>query len=69
MDRKDAKVISVEVFNIRGARVYSESLNASDNRFDWDGRDFEGRQLGQGIYFIRLSDGESSVSTKTLLLK
>ncbi|MDD2596293.1 MAG: endonuclease [Candidatus Cloacimonetes bacterium] len=69
VDRKDAKTIAVDVYNIRGARVYSESLTANDNRFDWNGRDFEGRQLGQGIYFIRLSDGESSVSTKTLLLR
>lgn len=69
VDRKASRTISVDVYNIRGARVYSESLDGNDNRFDWNGRDFEGRQLGQGIYFIRLSDGESSVSAKALLLK
>ncbi|HRX76585.1 MAG TPA: T9SS type A sorting domain-containing protein, partial [Candidatus Cloacimonadota bacterium] len=69
VDRKASRTISVDVYNIRGARVYGESLDATDNRFDWNGRDFEGRQLGQGIYFIRLSDGESSVSAKALLLK
>jgi len=35
----------------------------------WDGRDDEGRQLGGGVYFVRLTAGDGSVTEKLLLVR
>lgn len=69
VDRKQGSTVNAEVYNIRGAKVYSANLTGSENRFNWEGRDSEGNKLSPGIYFIRLTDGVNSVSTKTLLLQ
>jgi deoxyribonuclease I len=69
VDRKQGDTVHADVYNVRGAKVYSETLTGSDNRFHWNGRDMSGNKLSQGIYFIRFTDGVNSVSTKTLLLQ
>jgi flagellar hook assembly protein FlgD len=36
----------------------------------WDGKDFEGREVASGIYFVRLSStGKSSSTHKMVLMK
>lgn len=37
--------------------------------FSWDGCDDEGRQLGAGVYFVRLSTGVGSATEKLLLVR
>ncbi|MDP6797931.1 MAG: CotH kinase family protein, partial [Candidatus Krumholzibacteria bacterium] len=42
---------------------------AGNHSLQWQGRDERGMKLASGVYFLRLSDGESSHSRKLLLLK
>lgn len=69
VDRKAGESLLSEVYNIRGAQVYSQTLAAGENRFEWNGQSSQGQRLSPGIYFIRFSNGSQSVSTKTLLLQ
>ena len=50
--------ISVEIYNRWGQIVYSWDIP----NYQWDGRDFDGRNLSEGVYYYVLSsigiDGE-----------
>lgn len=69
VDRKQGETLITEVYSIRGAKVYSATLAAGENRFEWDGQSSDGQRLSPGIYFIRFTNGSQSVSAKTLLLQ
>jgi len=50
-------VVSLEVFNLRGARVatvWREEIGAGRKMIGWDGRDDGGRRLAGGTYLARL---------------
>lgn len=62
----------LEVFNIRGQRILVreyQDLPAGTNEIVWDGRENTNRECGNGIYFIRMSDGNNADVIKTLRLK
>lgn len=61
----------LEVYNVLGQRVITLFDNyTSPNRFivNWDGRDFQGNKIAEGIYFYRLTfDGQ--IITKKMLFR
>jgi flagellar hook assembly protein FlgD len=66
---KDADV-TLEVIDLAGARVRTLErgvLPAGDHVATWDGRDARGARRAPGVYFVRLSDGISSLTRKVLL--
>ena len=64
--------VKLEVFNVRGRKVCTladECLEAGQHTLVWHGRDDAGRALATGVYFCRLTAGESHDTTRLLLLK
>lgn len=62
----------LEVFNLRGQRVLARAyrdLPAGTNEIVWDGRESTNRECGNGIYFIRISDGTNADVIRILRLK
>jgi hypothetical protein len=60
------------IFNIRGQSVrnlITEELSPGNHSIFWNGADDTGKEVGSGIYFIRLSTGETQEISKILLLK
>jgi hypothetical protein len=62
----------LEVYNVAGRRVATvvdETCHAGRHTATWNGLDAGGRKVAAGIYFYRLTSGESSSTKKMLLLK
>ncbi|PKN77809.1 MAG: hypothetical protein CVU48_10340 [Candidatus Cloacimonetes bacterium HGW-Cloacimonetes-1] len=64
---------SIYIYNIRGQKVKSISLDpsqASEKFTYWDGRDASGRQCSSGVYFLNLSvNGKRCLSKKVTLFR
>jgi type IV secretory pathway protease TraF len=66
---RDANV-TLEVIDLAGQRVRTLErglLLAGDHVATWDGHDARGERRAPGVYFVRLSDGASSLTRKVLL--
>jgi hypothetical protein len=64
--------VNIEVFNIRGQRVatvLNENRPAGNNTVVWKGTDDEGRQVGSGIYFYRMTTGDFTSTRRMVLMK
>ncbi len=63
--------VSAQIFDIMGRRVVSISQNctAGISRILWGGLDESGREVSSGLYFVRVNFGETSRSTKIMLIK
>jgi len=61
----DFQNIDIQIFNIQGIllkKLYS-GTNNEKKIFNWDGKDANNREVGPGVYFIRISSNDK---TKTL---
>ncbi len=64
--------INLSVYNIRGqlvARLIDDFLEKGTHTISWESKDNSGKNVASGIYYYRLSDGNSSRTRKMLLLK
>ena len=62
----------LDVFDVSGRRVATLRHLASDSGISsvtWDGRNESGRQVGPGVYFLRLTHDGRSVTAKGVLLR
>jgi len=62
----------IEIINVLGQTVKSFDLgltSAGDHRFEWNGTDDQGREVGSGIYLYRIIAGERMAARKMILLK
>lgn len=60
------------IFNLLGqevARLIDHRLPAGEHRIDWDGTDSFGNPVATGLYWYRLTSGESTATRSMLLLK
>lgn len=67
-----AMPVTLEIFNIKGQKVRSTTLNnakSGDNRIVWDTKDSGGKPCSNGVYLYRLQAGKSVISGKQMLLK
>jgi hypothetical protein len=66
-------LVSAQVYDISGRRVRElllpEYQALGYHLIDWDGRDDRGRQLPQGIYFLRMQAGEETTVCKMIIVK
>ncbi|MDD3535073.1 MAG: endonuclease [Candidatus Cloacimonetes bacterium] len=69
VDNPKASPAHIEIYNIRGEKVYQEAISGKENRFQWQARDQKGNKMKAGVYFIRVCDGETSVVSKVLYLQ
>lgn len=62
----------LKVFNIRGQLVYHTNTRASFNgmnRLLWNSKDYNGRDLATGIYFINMSISGKTLSRKMIITR
>ena len=68
---KDSKV-SFKIYNTRGQIVKNFDLGskaAGNHRITWDGTDYNGQTLANGVYYIMMNAGTQVYQTKAVLLK
>ncbi len=64
--------ISLKIYNSSGQLVktsVNESKGPGVYRIYWDGKNNDGRQLPNGVYFIELKAGDFTKIIKTVMLK
>ncbi len=64
--------VSLEVYNILGQRVrnlISREMEPGYHRVSWDGRDDQGRQVSNGIYFYKLEAGSTRLTNKLAVVR
>ncbi len=47
----------LDVFDLRGRRLWSRTVSTANATLVWDGRDAEGRRVPPGVYFAHLRNG------------
>ncbi len=71
-DLPEAGVVRLDVFNALGQRIYDREVPGSQGgryTLTWSGETFQAGTAGTGIYFARLTAGNSSQVVKLTLLK
>lgn len=67
------KNIELKIYDIRGRLVKDFSLGTDywtlGTALSWDGKDCIGKNVKNGIYFLRLEQGNNAISKKVLLMK
>ncbi|MFO7607854.1 MAG: S8 family peptidase [Candidatus Krumholzibacteriia bacterium] len=64
--------VALEIFDIRGRRVYSGSAESSGvvaGSMEWRYRDGQGARVASGVYFARLSSTRGAVTRKIVVVR
>jgi hypothetical protein len=63
--------VQLEIYDIQGRKVYGEASESSSGtrQFMWDGRDDSGREVGSGIYMVRLHAGTETFTRRLIRMK
>lgn len=63
--------LSLAIYDVAGCLVkrFDDLTIQSSNQIFWDGRDEQGKEVVEGIYFIRADAGEWSVTEKIALIR
>ena len=72
VDLPEAATTGITVWNIMGQRVatlYSGDLNAGHHTLNFNGRDYNGKQLTSGMYLYRVAAGKYNATKKMTLMK
>ena len=72
VDLPEAAATEITVWNIMGQRVatlYSGDLNAGHHTVNFNGRDYNGKQLTSGMYLYRVAAGKYNATKKMTLMK
>jgi len=67
-----ASSIVLDIYSVDGSlvsRLADGYFDKGTHNISWGGIDPEGRTLPAGIYFLRISDGESAITRKVVLLR
>ena len=60
--------IECSVYDVTGHRIWTTGLAPGANRYQWDGRDREGRPVASGTYFYRVQTGTHAVTGRIVKL-
>lgn len=66
---KSGEQAQISIYNLRGERVRSFTMESGVHKLLWDGKDFEGKQCSSGIYFCRFSSPSMNQFRKLIMLK
>lgn len=69
---KEAGDVRIDVYNVKGQILKTFEKHHSLPGYyqvNWDGRDMNGRVVGTGVYFYRMSSGKYSATKKMVLAK
>ncbi|MEA3287681.1 MAG: M14 family zinc carboxypeptidase [Candidatus Marinimicrobia bacterium] len=60
----------IQVFDIRGREIYQEHIyfNAGANSWIWLGQDLSGHSVSKGIYFLRLTGTQQTITRKLMVI-
>ena len=64
--------VRIDIFNILGQKIRTlldENLAAGSHHLVWNGKDDQGKQVGSGVYLLKLSSKHYSAAQKMILLK
>jgi len=64
--------VHVDIFDVLGRRVrqlVSSFAGAGAQSIYWDGQTDAGKSVGTGVYFYRVNDGVTSVTSKMMVIK
>ena len=67
----DEELVEFRVFDPQGRLLRADKLGplaAGDHSWEWNGRDHSGRQIGAGVYFVRLQAGRAMQTRKAFRL-
>ncbi|MDP8323271.1 MAG: T9SS type A sorting domain-containing protein [Candidatus Stygibacter australis] len=68
----DTQKVNLSIYNLKGQRIinlFDSILPQGDHKIGWDGKDNLNKKVSSGIYLIKLSLPEKTITKKTLLLK
>jgi hypothetical protein len=64
--------VVIEIFNVKGELVRTlldERRPAGRGELTWSGRDDGGREVGSGVYFVRVRHADATALTRAVLLR
>jgi len=69
INSKEAQPISVQVYNLRGQVIRTETVNARAGiqEFVWDGNDDKGMKTGTGVFVIRFKSDDYETTARLTL--
>ncbi len=68
---KRSKKVSLTIYNMLGQKIQEmqySNLNAGTYNYVWNARDFNGNQVGSGVYFYKLQVGDKYTNMKKMIL-
>lgn len=64
------ELVEIQIYDLGGRLVRNWQFRKSDfNRIVWDGKTFDGKQVGNGVYFCRLVTGSYNVTKKLIRIR
>ncbi len=69
---KEAGNVSINIYNIKGEKVrtlVNGQQNAGSYRLEWNGKDHNGKTVGTGVYFYKMTAGKYTSIKKMMMLK
>ncbi len=60
--------VSLEIFNIKGQKVYNESYTRPGNVV-WNGKTVYGKSVSTGVYFVRMKQNDTETVKKLVILQ
>ncbi len=69
---KQHGTVSVEIYNVSGKKtrtLVNQFRNAGNYTVSWDGTDENNMPVSKGVYYLKLSTGNSSIIQKAFLVK
>ncbi len=69
---KQAGIVDVEIYNIKGQKVYTKDLaqqSAGSHNFTWDGVNNRYSRVASGLYLFRIKTDKGVSNTKGILMK
>ncbi|MCF6238252.1 MAG: carboxypeptidase regulatory-like domain-containing protein [Candidatus Marinimicrobia bacterium] len=66
----ESDVGTIQVFDIRGREIYQEQIQiaAGSNSWTWLGQDLAGHPVSTGVYFLRLTGTQQSLTRKLMVI-
>lgn len=68
IDSKDLQQTSLEVYNLKG-QLICKPYTMGNNQITWDGKDAQGRDLPNGVYFLKAISGKDVATKKMIKLR
>jgi hypothetical protein len=57
------------VYDVRGRLMRQWPMGPGAVRVSWDGRDFAGRPVASGVYWVRVAGGSRAPATKVAIVR